>query len=115
MANLSAAKNALNLIASKSSVINLTNTGTKRGSAASPVVPDNCVFVFVNGYVAVNNPKAPSINFILEGGSSQWDQALVQTNIFPYYSPAQMTTLKILINYCRDLNKDLYLNSDIFI
>jgi len=115
MSNLAAAKNALNLIISKSSVITVNNTGTKRGSTAAPVVPDNSIFIFVNGYVAINNPMSPSINFILEGGSREWEQALVQTNIFPYYSPAQMSTLKTLINYCIDLNRDLYVNSDIFI
>lgn len=115
MANVTVAKNAINLIAGKSTDITVVSTGTKRGSNIPPTVPSNCIFIFTNGYVAVNNPTAPTISFVLEGGSHEWEGALVQENIFPYYSPAQMTTLTGLINFCIALNKNLYVNSDLFI
>lgn len=115
MANVSAAKNFINLIAGKCTDISVTSTGTKRGTNIPPTVPANCIFIFTNGYVAVNNPTPPTMSFVLEGGSAEWEDALVQENIFPYYSPAQTTTLRGLIDYATSLNKNLYVNSDIFI
>lgn len=115
MSNVSSAKNTINLIAGKCTDISVTSTGTKRGTDIPPTVPSNCIFIFINGYVAVNNPAPPTINFVLEGGGIEWEGALIQENIFPYYSPAQTTTLRGLIDYCTSLNKNLYVNSDIFI
>jgi len=115
MANVSVAKNFLSLIAGKCTDISVTSSGSKRGSDSPSSVPYNSIFVFSNGYVAVNNPSSPTINFILEGGSHEWEGAAVQENIFPYYSPAQMTTLKVLIDYCFSLNRNLFVNSDLFI
>ena len=115
MANVSAAKNSLSSIAGKCTEITVTSSGSKRGSDSPSSVPHNCIFVFANGYVAVNNPSSPIINFILEGGSHEWEGALVQENIFPYYSPAQMTTIKVLIDFCFSRNKNLFVNSDLYI
>ena len=115
MANVSAAKNFLSLIAGKCTEISVTSSGSKRGADSPSSVPHNSIFVFTNGYVAVNNPSAPIINFILEGGSHEWEGAQIQENIFPYYAPAQMATIKILIDYCISLNKNLFVNSDLYI
>lgn len=115
MSNLAAAKNAINYIIGKSKTIKIDKTGAPRGSTEPVVVPDNCIFIYTNGFVAVNNIVPPTINFILEGGGIDWEGALVQENIFPYYSPAQLSTLNTLINYCTTLNKNLYIDSDFFI
>ena len=115
MANLTVAKNAINLIAGKSTKITVSNTGTKRGSTAPIIVPGNCIMVYLTGYVVVNNPVSPSINFILEGGSAEWEGSLRQENIHPYYSPAQMTSLKELVDYAVSRNKNLYIDSELFI
>ena len=115
MANVSVAKNFLNLIVGKCTDISVISSGSKRGSDSPSSVPYNSIFVFTNGYVAVNNPNAPTINFILEGGSHEWEGATTQENICPYYSPAQLNTIKVLIDYCFSLNKNLFVNSDLFI
>ena len=113
--SLSDAKNAINNIIASCTKITVISTGAQRGSSQAAVVPDNSIFIYVNGFVAVNNITTPIINFILEGGSSEWEGALVQDAIFSYYSPAQMTTLSDLINYCTALNRNLYVDSEIFI
>jgi len=115
MASISEAKNAINLMIGKCEYITVETTGTLRGSSQPVVVPENCIFVYVNGSVVVNAPRSPVLNFILEGGNSQWEGALVQENILPYFSPAQMTTLTTLINYSMSLNRNLYIVSDLFI
>lgn len=115
MASISLAKNAINLVASKCDKIVVTTSGTLRGSKNPIVVPDNCIFVYMNGSVVVNNPRSPELNFIVEGGKSEWEGAVTNDNIFPYFSPSQMTTLTTLINYSITLNKNLYIESDLFI
>jgi hypothetical protein len=113
--SLAIAKNAINSIIGKCTKITVTATGSRRGSTAHVVVPDNCVFIYTNGFVAVNNISPTTINFFIEGGSSEWEGALIQDGIHPYYSAAQMSVLSGLINYCTALNRNLYVDSDIFI
>lgn len=115
MSSITSAKNAINLIAGKCTNIVVSTSGTQRGSKNPAIVPDNCIFIYVNGSVVVNNPRIPELNFVLEGGNSEWEGAVIQDNIFPYFPPAQMTALTSLINYSKGLNKNLYIISDLFI
>lgn len=80
--------------------ITVTGDGTKRDGVAS-TVPSG-IFIYRTGEVVGSIKSAPTIT--LEGGSADFDGAVNQTAVAPYYTVAQKTALSSIINYVNQMS-----------
>lgn len=66
--------------------------------------------VFINRFGQISGSGT---TVYLEGGNSNWEGSLTQTNILPYYTRAQLMAVSSIKQYLESMNPDLFVDDQL--